>query len=103
MYMVWFEETMKKVFNIKVNKDDLSMEGYKLHHEEIDENLIPSEHLVHLPNPLFIELVSYSDPKQNEWIAGYVISEEKEKKIYEIWLKNGEPIAYETYFSRHEK
>ena len=67
------------------------------YHEEIDDLLIPAEHLEKLPNPLFIETLSYVDDEGYEWIAGYVLGKETRKKLYEVWIKNGEQVAYEIY------
>ncbi|WP_199445807.1 hypothetical protein [Bacillus weihaiensis] len=59
--------------------------------------LIPAEHFEKLPNPLLIEAISYVDDKGYEWIAGYLLEEETRRKVYEVWIKNGEQIAYEIY------
>ncbi|MEK4167493.1 hypothetical protein NST18_13690 [Anoxybacillus sp. FSL W8-0104] len=59
--------------------------------------LVPAEHLEKLPNPLLLEALMYVDAEGYEWIAGVVVNEETRKKLYEVWIKNGEPIAYEIY------
>lgn len=97
MYLDWFAETMKKTFNIEVKREDVGYETYDFYHEEIDDLLIPAEHLEKLPDPLLIETLSYVDDKGYEWIAGYVMDEGRSKKLYEVWIKNGEQIAYEMY------
>jgi hypothetical protein len=58
---------------------------------------VPEEHLEKLPNPLLFETLSYVHENRNEWIAGFVRNEETKEKLYEVWIKNGEPIAYEIY------
>ncbi|MDQ0214948.1 hypothetical protein J2S13_001347 [Oikeobacillus pervagus] len=97
MYLEWFVGTMKKTFGIEVKREDVGYEAHDFYHEEIDALLIPAEHLEKLPNPLLIEAISYVDDKGYEWIAGYVLEEETRKKLYEVWIKNGEQIAYEIY------
>lgn len=97
MYLDWFAETMKKRFNIEVNREDVGYEAYDFYHEEIDDLLIPAEHLVKLPNPLLIETLSYVDDEGYEWIVGYVLEEGTRKKLYEVWIENGEQIAYEFF------
>lgn len=97
MYLDWFVETMKKTFNIEVKREDVGYEAYDFYYEEIDELLIPAEHLEKLPNPLLIETHSYVDDEGYEWIAGYVLEEGTRKKLYEVWIKNEEQIAYEFY------
>ncbi len=97
MHLDWFVGTMKKTFNIKVQRYDVGYEAYDFYHEEIDDLLISAEHLVKLPDPLLIETLSYVDDEGYEWIAGYVLEEGTGKKLYEVWIKNGEQIAYEMY------
>ncbi|WP_245602205.1 hypothetical protein [Peribacillus kribbensis] len=57
-----------------------------MHHEELDNSLIPAEHLEKLPNPLLIETISYVDNEGYEWIAGYVLEEGigKKLKLYKV-------------------
>jgi hypothetical protein len=97
MYLDWFVGTMKKTFNIEVKREDVGYETNDFYHEEIDDLLIPAEHLVKLPDPLLIETLSYVDDEGYEWIAGYVLDKEMRKKLYEVWIKNGGQIAYEMY------
>ena len=93
MYLDWFIGTMKKTFNIKVKREEVCYEAYDFYHDKLDDLLIPSEHLEKLPNPLLIEALSYVDDKGDDWISGYVLEEETRKKLYEVWIKNGEQIA----------
>ena len=97
MYLDWFVETMKKMFNIEVKKEDVSYGAYDFYHEDLDYLLVPAEHLEKLPNPLLFETLSYVDDEGYEWIAGFAPEEETRVKLYEVWIKNGEPIAYELY------
>lgn len=96
-YVDWFVGRMKKTFNIVVPKDEVSYEAYDFYHEDLDDLLIPAEHLEKLPNPLLFETLLYVDDKRNEWIAGVVLEDETRRKLYEVWIKNGEAIAYEMY------
>lgn len=93
----WFVRTMKRTFNVAVKIDEVGYEAYEFYHEELDNYLVPEEHLEKLPNPLLFETLRYVDEKRNEWIAGFVRDEETGEKLYEVWIKNGEPIAYEIY------
>ncbi|AIM14935.1 hypothetical protein HW35_00315 [Bacillus sp. X1(2014)] len=97
MYLDWFVGTMKRIFNIEVKRDDVSYEAYDFYHEELDDLLIPAEHLEKLPDPLLPGTLSYVDDNGYEWIAGYVLEEGTRKKLYEVWIRNGEQIAYEFY------
>jgi hypothetical protein len=97
MNLDWFVRTMKKTFNIVVKKEDVGYEAYDFCHEDLDELLIPAEHLEKLPNPLLLETLSYVDDEGYEWIAGVVKGVGTRNKLYEVWIKNGEAIAYELY------
>nr|WP_206762408.1 hypothetical protein [Cytobacillus firmus] len=88
---------MKNSFNKIVPRDEISFEAYDFYHEELDDLLIPSEHLEKLPNPLILETLSFVDEQGYEWIAGMVEDEKSRILLYEVWIKNGERIAYETY------
>lgn len=97
MYIDWFVGTMKKTFGIEVKREDVGYEAYDFYHEEIDDLLIPAVHLEKLPDPLLIETLSYVDDEGYEWISGYVLDMEMRKKLYEVWIKNGEQLAYKMY------
>jgi len=96
-YVDWFVGGMKKTFNIVVLKDEVSYEANEFYREDLDDLLILAEHLEKLSNPLLFETLLYVDNKRNEWIAGVVLEEETRRKLYEVWIKNGEAIAYEMY------
>ncbi|MGD6875658.1 hypothetical protein [Bacillus infantis] len=96
-YINWFVERMKKTFNTVVSHDEVSYEDYDFYHEELDDLLVPAEHLQKLPNPLLFETLSYVDGEGNEWIAVFVLEEGTRSILYEVWIKNGEAIAYELY------
>ena len=72
---------MKKTFNIEVKKEDVGYEAYDFYHEELDDLLIPVEHLEMLPDPMLIVTLSYVDDKGYEWIAGFVLEEGTNKKF----------------------
>ncbi|WP_246277160.1 hypothetical protein [Neobacillus endophyticus] len=88
---------MKVRFHIEVNKGEVSYESYDFFHEELDDLLIPSEHLEKLPDPLLLETLSYYDNDGYEWLAGVVVDETTLAILYEVWIKNGEQIAYELH------
>ncbi|CAH0345148.1 hypothetical protein [Bacillus sp. CECT 9360] len=97
LYLNWFVWRMKKTFKIEVQEDGVSYEAYDFYHEDLDELLIPTHHLEKLPNPLLFATLMYVDDKGYEWIVGMVLEEETNRKLYEVWIRNGEPIAYELY------
>ncbi|KIQ94698.1 hypothetical protein LH47_01166 [Anoxybacillus thermarum] len=92
LHIDWFVTAMKRTFNVAVNIDEVGYEAYELYHEELDNYLVPEEHLEKLPNPLLFETLRYVDENRNEWIAGFV-----GEKLYEVWIKNGERIAQKRY------
>lgn len=97
LHVNWFVRTMKKTFNVKVLQNDVSYESYEFYHDELDDLLIPVEHLEKLPNPLIFETLMYVDENHNEWILGVVEEEGTRNKLYEVWIKNGLAIAYDIY------
>ncbi|UGB30578.1 hypothetical protein [Metabacillus sp. B2-18] len=93
----WFVKTMKRTFNKEVVRDEVSFESYDFYHEDIDDLLIPADHLKKLPNPLNLEAIMYIDEEGYEWILGVVEEDGTRRKLYEVWIKNGEQLAYEMY------
>lgn len=96
-YVNWFVKRMEKTFNTVVSHDEVSYEAYDFYHEDLDDLLVPAEHLKKLSNPLLLETLSYVDDKGIEWIAGFVLEEETRRILYEVWIKNGEALAYDLY------
>jgi len=52
-YVDWFVDQMKTKFSIVVDRQEVSTESNELYHEEVDENLVPPQHLQVLPIPFF--------------------------------------------------
>lgn len=50
LHMNWFVRTMKRTFNVAVNIEEVGYEAYEFYHEELDNYLVPEEHLEKLPN-----------------------------------------------------
>src|SRR5699024_5164410 len=94
---IWFIRRIKRLFHTLAAKDDVSYEAYLFYHNDIDNSLIPAEHLSKLPNPLLLQTYQHIDSYGNDLIAGIVIEEDTRELLYEIWLKNGKAIAYEMY------
>jgi|SRR5699024_5075463 len=93
----WFIDRMKKKLYVSVSKHNVSYEAYLFYHDDIDDSLIPIEHLSQLPNPLLLQTYQHLDLYNNDWIVGIVIEEDTRELLYEIWLKNGKAIVYEMY------
>lgn len=55
----WFIAKMKREFGVEVKGEEVGYEAYAFDHEEIDELLIPAEHIDKLPNPLLLEALMY--------------------------------------------
>jgi hypothetical protein len=96
-YIDWFIWRMKNTFNTVVLRDEVGYEEYDFYHEELDDLLIPAEHLEKLPNPLTLETLSYVDDQGFEWVAGMVEDKKTRTLLYEVWIRNGQPLAYEMY------
>ncbi|EMI10426.1 hypothetical protein [Anoxybacillus gonensis] len=93
----WFIVKMKREFGVEVRHEDVGYEAYEFYHDEVDELLIPVEHVEKLPNPMLFEALMYVDPKGHEWIAGLVVSEETRERLYEVWIKDGKRIGWAMY------
>lgn len=94
---MWFVSRIQKIFNVSAVKEDISYEAYQFTHDDIDESIIPIEHLKELPNPFFLQSYSYVDKNDTEWIVGIVIDGTTGELLYENWLKNEKSIAYEIH------
>jgi hypothetical protein len=88
---------MKKTFRIVVSKEKISFEAYSFYREDLEDLLRSESYLEKLPNPFLFETMSYVDDKGCMWVVGMVLEEETRKQLYEIWIRDGEPIAYELY------
>ncbi|MEK3798630.1 hypothetical protein MHI18_10225 [Peribacillus sp. FSL H8-0477] len=97
LYVDWFVKRMKMTFNTIILEEEVGYESYDFYHDELDDLLFPVKHLEKLPNPLLLETLIYVDESRNEWLAGVVLDEETKEMLYEVWIKNGEAIAYEIY------
>jgi hypothetical protein len=96
-YVDWFVATIKDKFDMVVDSKEVSFEAYEFYHEELDELLIPEEHLKKLPDPLLFETLMYVDNEGYEWVAGVVKDKEIGILLYEVWIKNGEQLANKLY------
>ncbi|MED0686101.1 hypothetical protein [Anoxybacillus ayderensis] len=95
----WFIAKMKHEFGVEVKMEEVGYEAYAFDHEEIDELLIPAEHVKKLPNPLLLEAFMYVDAEGIEWIAGVVVEEGTREMLYEVWIKDGKRICACLYVS----
>ncbi|MDE8565255.1 hypothetical protein PNH38_15460 [Anoxybacillus rupiensis] len=95
----WFIEKMKSEFGVEVKNEEVGYEAYEFYHDEIDELLIPVEHIEKLPNPLLLEAFMYVDKEGYEWIVGVVVDEETRDMLYEVWLKDGKRMSAHLYVS----
>ncbi|PUF87839.1 MULTISPECIES: hypothetical protein [unclassified Geobacillus] len=93
-FVEWFVHMMKSKFGVEVQPERIGSESTELYHDEIDEALIPPNHLEKLPDPLLFQTLIYIDEEENEWIAGIVINEFSKEWLYIVWLKNGEAVSY---------
>lgn len=92
MYLDWFIGTMKKTFNIEVKREDVGYEAHDFYHEEIDDLLIPAEHLEKLPNPLLIETLSMWMIKDTSRLLVTCWKMEQEKKCTKFGLRMGNKL-----------
>lgn len=93
----WFMKQMQDRFQLETVEKDVSYEAYLFYHEDIDEAIIPTEDLKHLPDPMLLQTYLFIDDENNAWIAGIVIDKIERKLLYEIWRRNGKTLAIEKH------
>lgn len=86
--MNWFCETLLLEFGQLVESKEISIEGYELYHEEVDEALIKVEILADLPNPLLFEILAY-ESEENEWLGIIGMHPVSRKWLLQVILLNG--------------
>lgn len=95
-----------KNFQVSVGINESGWEGVLLHHEEIDQELIPEEELTRLPDPMLFHMTTFEDEKENEWLTDttelkyYTRGKDKKVVIHKAFLGpyldmfNGEILSY---------
>lgn len=93
----WFVRTMKRTFNVRVNRENIEYETYEVYDKQSNEGVIPKQHLTKLPDSIFFEIFKYVDENHNQWTLKVANAEKTQKKVYELWIKNGSVIVYDLY------
>lgn len=93
-FVEWFVHMMRSKFGVEVHPEKIGSEYTELYHDEIDEALIPPNHLEAIPDPLLFQILVFVDEEENEWIAGIVLDEFSKEWLYIVWVKNGEAVSY---------
>jgi hypothetical protein len=88
----WFVKTLEDVFQIEVERNQISYEGNELYLDEIDESLVPKELAQGLPEKLLFETMLFDDHQGTEWIGAIASNPDRREWLLEIILKDGEPI-----------
>lgn len=57
----WFIDRMKETLHISVSNNNVSYEAYLFYHDDLDDSIIPVEHLSKLPNPLLLQTYQHID------------------------------------------
>lgn len=94
---IGFVVRIKQLFGKVVAVDEVGMESYLFEHSEIDPSIVPSEHLLLLPDPVQFDTFVYVEEEGKEWIAGMGYDPITYRLVYEVWLCDGRTIAYELY------
>lgn len=94
---IGFVSRIKQLFGKLVDVDEVGIESYLFEHSEIDPSVIPSEHLLLLPDPVQFDTFVYVEEDGKEWIAGMGYDSITYQLVYEVWICDGRTIAYELY------
>lgn len=87
-----FIEGMSRLIGKTIAIDEVGYESLQFEKEEIDETLIPTEILAHLPEPIVITSVDFTDADGNYYLYLSVSRDVIGLPSYEVWLINGEVI-----------
>lgn len=90
---ILFVNCLKHEHGVEANSNEITWEGIKMYHEELDLDLFPREILKKLPDPLLLLTASYLDEEEQEWI--FCIATEvyfPTKWLHALCLKDGELI-----------
>ena len=90
-----FIELMKKHCDVPLDERKISVESTELYQDEIDEKLIPTDHLKCLPDPILFETLLYEDEMGMEWLAGIAINPITRKREYIVLILNDKPIVHQ--------
>jgi hypothetical protein len=90
-----FSNVLKDCGKDVLDEGNISIESTELYHDEIDERIIPTEHIKQLPNPIQFETLLYEDEYGNDWIAGIVMNQDTGKREYIVLILKGEPIFHQ--------
>jgi hypothetical protein len=84
-----FAAKMLEDFNSTINVQEIGYETISLYHDEIDDLLIPNEHLESLPDPLLFDTIQYFDEEGNDWTSVITVNEVTWEKGYMVIILNG--------------
>lgn len=90
-----FRKILKEHGDMELEESKITIESTELYQDEIDERLIPIEHLKLLPDPILFDTVLYEDEKGSEWLAGIVINPATREREYIVLILNGEPMVHQ--------
>ncbi|MCE4049920.1 hypothetical protein [Bacillus sp. Au-Bac7] len=72
-----------------VDQNRLGEETVELYQEEIDEEIISSKGLAHLPNPVTVQTFVYDDEFLVEWVIGIAFDVTAKYPLLLFCLKDG--------------
>jgi hypothetical protein len=87
------KELMKKQFGVIIDTARLAEEAVQLYLEELDGDIISTEVLERLPDPVIFQTYSYDE--KSEWIIGIALEEETNNPLFLICLKDGTKVYEE--------
>jgi hypothetical protein len=90
---------MQAQFGLVIDIDRLAEEAVQLYLDELDYELISSEFVKNLPDPVIFQNYLYTD--ETEWIIGIALEAETNNPLFLVCLKDGVRV-YEKLLSEGE-
>ncbi|AMW97949.1 hypothetical protein [Rummeliibacillus stabekisii] len=91
----WFSKQLRQIFHVYPQASNIAIEVIDLNHPVLEQymQLIQKKWRLRLATSAFVCI--YHDAKDNQWEATFICK--KNSVLFELWKKNDEVIAYETY------
>lgn len=86
----WFITTMKSVFYIDVDPNNIGHEGTELYIYEVEDFYVPSELFEEVPESLLYEMMVYDDELDNLWVGAVAFYPNSPDGCLQVITKNGE-------------
>lgn len=88
----WFVEILQTHCAAKVSRNQIGYEANELYLDEVDELFIPYGMEDTLPEKMLFETLIFNEEDGTEWLGVIVIDSINSKLLFQVLLKDGEPV-----------